>query len=107
MEKVDQSTISPQVPPPVIGSSPPTPGEALAFSVGVGDSSGVDEETRAAVAELIATNRKLRRAVKERDAERSALRAEAEKLKKDLSDALASQKQQAEDLLVVRFFFFM
>jgi len=55
---------------------PPPPGGALAPIASPGADGAVDEETRAAVADLIATNRKLRRAVKERDAERSSLRTE-------------------------------
>lgn len=83
----------PPTPPGVITVSKPTGGDAAAE---------VDPETRAAVADLIATNRKLRRAVKERDAERSTLRAETEKLKKELSEATVSQQQHSEDLVSVR-----
>jgi DNA gyrase/topoisomerase IV subunit A len=51
---------------------------------------------------MLSTNRKLRRAVKERDAERSALRSETDRLKKELADAAALAQQQADDLLALR-----
>lgn len=62
-----------------------------------------DEETRIAVADLITINRKLRRAVKEREAERSSTRGETEKLKKELANVTEFSQQQAEDILVVSF----
>ena len=54
-----------------------------------------DPQTVNAVAELIATNRKLRRALKERDAERSSLQ-------KELVQAAALAKEQSESLLALR-----
>lgn len=61
----------------------------------------VNEETRNAVADLITINRKLRRAVKEREAERSSMRGESEKLKKELANVTEFSQQQAEDILQV------
>jgi hypothetical protein len=73
----------PPPPVPLAPLEPPSPATpaVLAVAVAVASSAGainsplpMDDETRAAVADLIATNRKLRRAVKERDAERATLR---------------------------------
>jgi Lon protease-like protein len=62
----------------------------------------MDEETRIAVADLITINRKLRRAVKEREAERSSMRGETEKLRKELANITEFSQQQAEDILAVK-----
>lgn len=86
---------------------PPVPPRAVAAassgdSDAANDAPVMDEETRAAVADLIATNRKLRRAIKERDAERSTLRSEAERLKKVLAETTLVNTAQAEDILALR-----
>jgi len=71
----------PPPPPPAALASPPVPASTAIAQAGVEAAPGtdsslvLDNETRAAVADLIATNRKLRRAVKERDAERATLRS--------------------------------
>jgi len=68
-------------PPPPPPREPATPSGPADTATAQGTASGtesslvLDNETRAAVADLIATNRKLRRAVKERDAERATLRS--------------------------------
>jgi predicted nuclease with TOPRIM domain len=62
----------------------------------------VQEETRIAVADLITINRKLRRAVKEREAERSSMRGETEKLKKELANMTEFSQQQAEDIIALQ-----
>jgi hypothetical protein len=57
-----------------------------------------DDTIRIAVTDLIATNNRLRRAVKNRDAEIASLRVEVDNLKRDLAEADSLRVQQAEDL---------
>lgn len=57
-----------------------------------------DANVRAAITDLIATNNRLRRAVKNRDAEIASLKADVDKARRDLDEEKLIGKQQAEDL---------
>ena len=59
----------------------------------------IPEEIRISIADLITTNIKLRRAVKEREAERSNSKSEIERMKKELAEAEKLVKHQADDIL--------